>query len=104
MLRIHRSRNTIKQIAKENEEIITDREEIANHLVSYFIGKFKENYNQSNQEILEAIPRRITSQDDENLMKIPMMEEISRTLDMIKSDSSPGPDGFTACFFKKWRV
>ena len=54
---------------------------------------------------LEAIPRIISDQDNDSLMKPFTLEEIQKIVQSLPPDKAPGLDGFTTLFFQKcWDV
>ena len=101
-----REKNQIKKIRNENGEITTDNTEIQRIRKDYYqqlyankmdnleeIDKFLEKYNfpKLNQEEIEDLNRPITSM------------EIKTVIRNLPTDKSPGPDGFTAEFYQKFR-
>ena len=54
---------------------------------------------------LEAVPRIISDQDNDALMKPFTLEEIWKIVQSLPPDKAPGLDGFTTLFFQKcWDV
>ena len=101
-----REKNQINKIRNEKGEITTDSTEIQRIVRDYYqqlyankmdnleeMDKFLEKYNfpKLNQEEIENLNRPITSME---------IETVIRNLPTIKS---PGPDGFTAEFYQKFR-
>ena len=101
-----REKNQINKIRNENGEITTDNTEIQRIIRDYYqqlyankmdnleeIDKFLEKYNFSklNQEEIENFNRPITS------------TEIKTVIRNLPANKSPGPDGFTAEFYQKFR-
>ena len=101
-----REKNQINRIRNENGEIITDNTEIQRIIREYSqqlydnkrdnlnaIEKFLEKYNlpKLNQEEIENLNRCITS------------TEIETVIRNLPANKSPGPDGFTAEFYQKFR-
>ena len=105
LIKKQREKNQINKIKNENGEITTDNTEIqriirdyyeqlyANKMENFEVNKFLEKYNfpKLNQEEIENLNRPITSTEIETVIK---------NLPAIKS---PGPDGFTAEFYQKFR-
>ena len=98
--------NQINKIRYENGEITTDNTEIQRIIRDYYqqlydnkmdnleeIDKFLEKYNfpKLNQEEIEDLNRPITS------------KEIEIVIRNLPGNKSPGPDGFTAEFYQKFR-
>ena len=101
-----REKNQINKIRNENGEITTDNTEIQRIIRDYYqqlhgnkmdnveeMGKFLEKYNfpKVNQEEIENLNRPITS------------TEIKTVIRNLPANKSPGPDGFTAEFYQKFR-
>ena len=99
-------KNHINKIRSENGEITTDNTEIQRIIRDYYqqlyankmdnmeeMDKFLEQYNFSklNQEEIENLNRTITS------------TEIETVIRNLPTNKSPGPDGFTAEFYQKFR-
>ena len=101
-----REKNQIKKIRNENGEITTDNTEIQRIIRDYYqqlyankldnlkeMDKFLEKYNfpKLKQEETENLNRPITSM------------EIKSVIRNLPTNKSPGPDGFTAEFYQKFR-
>ena len=99
-------KNQINKIRNENGEITTDNTEIQRIIRDYYqqlyankmdnleeIGKFLEKYNfpKLNQEEIENLNKPITSMEIETIIR------------NLPTKKSPGPDGFTAEFYQKFR-
>ena len=96
----------LNKIRNENEEIRTDNTEIQRIIRDYYqqlyankmvnleeMDKFLEKYNlpKLNQEEIENLNRPITSTKIETVIR------------NLPTNKSPGPDGFTAEFYQKFR-
>jgi len=101
-----REKNQINKIRNENGEITTDNTEIQRVIRDYYqqlyankidnleeMDKFLEKYNfpKLNQEEIEYLNRPITSMEIETLVR------------NLPAKKSPGPDGFRAEFYHKFR-
>ena len=106
LIKKQREKNQVNKIRNENGEITTDNTEIQRIIRDYYqqlyankmdnveeMDKFSEKYNfpKLNQEEIEDLNRPITSTE---------IETITRNL---PTNKSPGPDGFTAQFYQKFR-
>ena len=101
-----REKNQVNKIRNENGEITTDNIEIQRIIRDYYqqlyankmdneeeMDKFLEKYNfpKLDQEEIENLNRPITSMEIETVIK------------NLPANKSPGPDGFTAEFYQKFR-
>ena len=99
-------KNQIKKIRNENGDITTDNTEIQRIIRDYYqqlyankmdnveeMDKFLEKYNfpKLNQEEVEYLNRPITSM------------EVKMVIRNLPANRSPGPNGFTAEFYEKFR-
>ena len=99
-------KNQINKIRNENGEIKTDNTEIQMIIKDYYQQLFankmnnleemdkslqKYNFPKLNQEEIENLNRSITSMEIETVIK------------NLPANKSPGPDGFTAEFYQKFR-
>ena len=106
LIKKQREKNQINKIRNENGEITTDNTEIERIIRDYYqqlyankvdnleeIDKFLEKYNfpKLNQEEIENLNRRITSTEINTVIRNP------------PTNKNPGPDGFTAEFYQKFR-
>ena len=106
LMKEKREKNKINKIRKENGEITTDNTEIQRIIRDYYqhpyankmhnleeTDKFLEKYNfpKLNQEEIENLKRPITRM------------EIKTVIRNLPTNKSPGPDGFTAEFYQKFR-
>ena len=106
LIKKQREKNQINKIRNENGEIPTENTEIQRITRDYYqqlyankmdnleeMDKFLEKYNfpKLNQEETENLNRTITS------------TEIKTVIRNLPTNKSPGPDGFTAEFYQKFR-
>ena len=106
LIKKQREKNQINKIRNENEEITTDNTEIQRIIRDYYqqlyankmdnveeMDKFleKHNFPKLDQEEIENLNRHITS------------TEIETVIRNLPANKSPGPDGFTAEFYQKFR-
>ena len=101
-----REKNQINKIRNKNVDITTDNTEIQRIIRDYYqqsyankmdnleeMDKFLEKYNypKLNQEEIENLNNPITSMEIETVIR------------NLPANNSPGPDGFTAEFYQKFR-
>ena len=106
LIKKQREKNQINKIRNENGEITMDNTEIQRIIRDYYqqlytnkmdkveeMEKFLEKYNflKLNQEEIDSLNRPITS------------TEIETVIRNLPANKSPGPDGFTAEFYQKFR-
>jgi len=106
LIKKQREKNQINKIRSENGEITMDNTEIQRIIRDYYqqlytnkmdkveeMEKLLEKYNflKLNQEEIESLNRPITS------------TEIETVIRNLPANKSPGPDGFTAEFYQKFR-
>lgn len=81
-------------------DVIPDQNKIAEVLVQYFEKNFEFKKSENVDSLLDVIPTIISHEDQNMLDKISYEEEIKDTLFNKDPDSSPGPDGFSGCFYR----
>ena len=106
LIKKQREKNQINKIRNKNGEITTDNTEVQRIIRDYYqqlyankmdnleeMDKFLEKYNfpKLNQKEIEDLNRPITS------------TEIKTVIRNHPANKSPGPDGFTAKFYQKFR-
>lgn len=68
----------------------------------YFMNLFQAGANVDNGELLEAVPRCVTQEMNEALLKPFTVEEVKHALDSIGDLKAPGPDGMPSVFYKNF--
>ncbi|XP_026399016.1 uncharacterized protein LOC113294854 [Papaver somniferum] len=102
---IRQSRNFISKLEDSNGDIISDQKKIAYTLVNHFEQKFQFQETEEADSLLEVIPEVITKEDQQMLDAVPNEEEIKEAIFSMNPKSSPGPDGFSTCFYKAcWHI
>ena len=104
LIKKQREKKQINKIRNENEEITTDNTNIERIIRDYYqqlyankmgnlekMDKEKYNFPKLNQEEIENLNRPITSREIETVIR------------NLPANKSPGPDGFTAEFYQKFR-
>jgi hypothetical protein len=84
---------------------ISDRTEIWGNFVDHFSSLFSSTSPQIDDELLELFPPIISEIENQALISIPTEIEVFDVLASLGSSKAPGPDGFSALFYKKyWSV
>jgi hypothetical protein len=100
--KIKNSKRLISSI-KKNNEVITDQNHFAEHVVEYFKNVFCTNTVLQDQLLIEeVIPSLINDDVNTLLTLIPSQEEIKNAVFNLNKDGAPGPDGYGAFFYQKY--
>ncbi|KAL9676312.1 hypothetical protein QQ045_004526 [Rhodiola kirilowii] len=103
-IKARRAHNTIK-LAMEDGNISDDGDFIGLKASHYFENLFGEYPVPGDLQLGDLIQPAISDDDNMRLTSSPEMEEIKDSVFSMKSDSSPGPDGFTGKFFTScWNI
>lgn len=97
-----RSRNRLTVIEDDNGVAAHEEDQITKTITDYFNKIFKAN--ESNDlQILDDISLPMVSQEmNDALRATPSLDEIRRAVFDIHPDKAPGPDGFSAGFFRAY--
>eukprot|EP00253_Pinus_taeda_P009522 PITA_09522 len=104
----NRAHNRISSIKDEEGKLLSTHEEIEVVLVQHFRGIAKETI--SNREpfiknLTRHIPRLVSREDNFNLNRRVIEEEINEVLKEMQNGKAPGPNGFNVDFFKAcWNI
>jgi hypothetical protein len=102
---IRRRKNAIDFLKNDNNEWLSDRNDIGSCFVQFFQDLFTSSNPQFPDNLDNLISPVITDEDNLLLCAIPTVDEIKQTLFSLGSDKSPGPDGMSALFYKHyWKV
>ncbi|XP_026445243.1 uncharacterized protein LOC113345785 [Papaver somniferum] len=83
-IRTRRSNNMISELVDDNGNVLMDCDQIRDYAVSFFGSKFN---------------------DRQRMDDIPTIEEMKVVVFDLGTDSAPGPDGFSGCFYRHcWEV
>ncbi|XP_026433827.1 uncharacterized protein LOC113331322 [Papaver somniferum] len=103
--KIRQAKNSSSELVASNGDIISDQDKIADEIVHFFQQKFKFQAVSIDESVLSNIPQVITDEDQLMLDAIPEDEETKVTVFSMDPDSSPGPDGFSRCFYRAcWHI
>ena len=98
--------NTIKQVRKDNGEIVTDPSNILVEAQKYYENLYKKDKSTNEANIglnsfLEGITyKKMQDEEKESCEAGITLEEIGEALQQLNNDSAPGSDGITAKFYK----
>lgn len=98
-VKVHNARNKILRLSNENGDIIEDYSMIETEVTIYFEKLFTEP-NPSELPCQNWPGRTLTDAQGHTLSQLVTKQEIKEALFSINSNSAPGPDGYTAVFFK----
>jgi hypothetical protein len=101
--RIAKIKNNTKVMSsiRVDDNLISDPQQIAHHVVDYFQNLFCTNSDILQDEALieDVIPSVINDRINDMLTMIPSPSEIKNAVFELNKESAPGPDGFGAFFF-----
>uniref|UniRef100_A0A2N9IIB3 Reverse transcriptase domain-containing protein n=1 Tax=Fagus sylvatica TaxID=28930 RepID=A0A2N9IIB3_FAGSY len=102
---IRRRKNAIDFLKNENNEWLSNRNDIGSSFVQFYQNLFTSSNPQFPVVLDNLISPVISDEDNTLLCAIPTAAEIKQTLFSIGSNKSPGPDGMSAIFYKHyWEV
>ncbi|KAG5608465.1 hypothetical protein H5410_019746 [Solanum commersonii] len=95
-----RSRLRVNIIQNEEGEWLEDQEDIAAASMEFYAKQFTRQPANKDYEMLNELPHVVTSDKNEELQRMPMMEEV-KSADMgLNRNSVEGPDGMTGAFYQ----
>ncbi|XP_026416536.1 uncharacterized protein LOC113311970 [Papaver somniferum] len=104
-MKVRRAHNNIVELENTTGNIVTNQENMAELLVSHFKKKFEYHEVILEEELLDIIPKVITDEDNAQLDKFLSDQEIKEVVFSMDQNSSPGPDGFPASFYRfSWDI
>lgn len=99
-----RTKNTISHLQKDDHTWISDQGEIARELVHHFHTLFKEPPNPVPSQF-SIHGNAAENLDNDELCRIPTIEEIWHVVVQMGSFTPPGPDGYSPVFCKRcWDI
>ncbi|XP_071928139.1 uncharacterized protein [Coffea arabica] len=100
-----RAKAVIHRIKCANGDWIADDSQIAAEAVEYFNSLFLAEISSGSWDTLDVIPHMISHTQNEELVKVPEMEEIREVVFGMDGESAAGPEGLTGRFFTfAWEV
>ena len=99
---VRRRRNRINDLKLEDGSWINTKEEIQNYFTKNFKSLYQSEGNDVPEDLENLIEHCITMEENEELCSVPSREEIRKVVFEMKSLKAPGPDGFSALFYKHY--
>jgi hypothetical protein len=99
---IRRRSNSVDYLQKDSGAWVSQRAEIGGTFVSHFMNLFSTSSPIFDAELLDLFQPTISDEENVALCSIPSESEIVQALASLGSTKAPGPDGFTALFYKKY--
>jgi exonuclease III/ribonuclease HI len=98
----HRRRvNYIGRIVDEGGRTWNKKKEIPKVFIDFYQQLFTSEGTQGVDDCLSSLEPRVTSGMNEELLRNFTMEDIDTALSQMHPLKSPGPDGFSACFYQR---
>lgn len=97
-----RMHNNILQLQNQQGERMEEHDDIERELITHFKYVHQEpqvNRQSAINKILQHVPKIITEEHNQLLLRLVTLLEVESTLDQMKDGKAPGPDGFTSNFF-----
>lgn len=98
--RIRRTLNKFSVIENSAGEAVYEEPEILKVITDYFTQLFSLTSSTPGPVVDEAISTTVSEEANDSLSAIPTPKEIKEALFSIHPDKVPGPDGFSAAFFR----
>ena len=98
---MRRKRNSINAIRDGNGAWITEGNAIRKRFIEHFKDLFQQNEVDFPPHFEHLVLPCITEDENVELCKIPSQDEIKGILFSMNDLKAPGPDGFSAIFYKK---
>ncbi|XP_026378443.1 uncharacterized protein LOC113272864 [Papaver somniferum] len=99
-IRIKRSNNTISELVDASGATISDYDELRNYVVQFYEDKFNGQELEIDDDLFNFDHPTISMEDSIDMDGIPSPEEIKQAVFDLDSDGTPGPDGFSGCFYR----
>ena len=97
-----RKQNTILGIWDEYGRWCGEKESIAQAAVAYFENIYSTTSPTRVEDVVVAIPTRVTEDMNESLTRVFTREEVVTALKQIHPTKAPGPDGMSVIFYQRY--
>ena len=94
--------NTTLGLWDEHRRWCVEKESIARAGVDYFENIYSTAFPTRVEEVIDAIPSKVTEEMNESLSLAFTREEVATALKQIHPTKTPGPDGMSAIFYQKF--
>uniref|UniRef100_M1DSQ6 RNase H family protein n=1 Tax=Solanum tuberosum TaxID=4113 RepID=M1DSQ6_SOLTU len=91
-----RKKLNITEIQNAQGDLVKTIDDIGAKAVLFFEGQFRENYRHDSDDMLKLIPKMITTEQNEEMGRIPSKEEIKEVVFSLNGESTGSPDGFSS--------
>jgi ribonuclease HI len=93
--------NSIKRIEDEEGRVWKKTKEISVAFTSFYQNLFSAGEVEGVEQCLEGLEARVSGEMNTNLLREFVAEEVDYALKQMHPLKSPGPDGFSACFYQR---
>lgn len=100
--KVRRARNCITTIENADGVPVYEEEEVGKVFADFYQHLFSSNGLSDFSTVAETITGRISEEMNDQLCRIPELEEIKEAAFSIHSDKAPGSDGFSASFYQSF--
>jgi hypothetical protein len=102
---LRRVKNRIKELIKPDGSRTENKQEMKEMTKVFCNTLYTSEGTENMQEVLNAVPRKVTSQMNDVLNAPYRGEEVKTALFQMSPQKAPGPDGFPAQFFQEhWDI
>lgn len=84
---------------KRNGEWISKEDEVAAVFIDYFSRLFQTSHPSQMEDILDAVPKKVTAEMNNKLDQVLTKEEVIQALDQMHPMKAQNPDGLSTLFF-----
>ncbi|KAL6138050.1 hypothetical protein ACLB2K_063336 [Fragaria x ananassa] len=100
-----RKKNTLRGLYNSGGQWCVEEDEIQAIVLDYYTSLFKTSNSTMDFEDLHGVPRVITEEVNQSLMREVTAEEVWRALKQMHPSKAPGPDGLSPIFYQQfWDV